>query len=492
MAEKNTTQNIVAKLWGLCKHLQGGGVSYKDYVTELTYLLFLKMLAETGQEGLIPKDCRWESLRSRTGEGQLTHYRRMLLDLGDSQNRAVSSVMVKAIYADAKTSLTKPVDLAGLVNAIENLDWYSAKADGLGDLYEGLLEKTTSEKKSKAGQYFTPRPLIDCIVRLIKPKAGEVVQDPAAGTGGFLIAADRFIKDQTDDLFKLPTEQAYFQRHSAFVGAEFVRETYRLSLMNLILHGIEGPIVYEDSLEAAGFDLGKADIILVNPPFNKFPMRTNRADFSITADSRKGPLPFVEHVVRALKPGGRAAIVVPDNVLCDGNMAHRLRTWVMELCDLHTILRLPTGIFYAQGVKTNVIFFSRGKTDKANTKVIWVYDLRNQMGAFGKTRPLTVKDFAEFEEAFGDNPFGKAKRKDQGEEGRFRCFTREQIKARNDNLDITWLRDTEMEAEEHLTAPEDIAAAIIGHLEAALEEVEAVSEELEEQTEAAGEPEEAA
>jgi type I restriction enzyme M protein len=181
----NTTQNIVAKLWGLCKHLQGGGVSYKDYVTELTYLLFLKMLDETGQEGLIPKDCRWGSLRSRTGEDQLTHYRRMLLDLGDSHNRAVSSVMVRAIYTDAKTSLTKPVDLAGLVNAIEDIDWYSAKADGLGDLYEGLLEKTTSEKKSKAGQYFTPRPLIDCIVRLIKPKAGEVVQDPAAELAAF-------------------------------------------------------------------------------------------------------------------------------------------------------------------------------------------------------------------------------------------------------------------------------------------------------------------
>jgi type I restriction enzyme M protein len=187
--------------------------------------------------------------------------------------------------------------------------------------------------------------------------------------------------------------------------------------------------------------------------------------------------------VRALKPGGRAAVVVPDNVLFEDNTGRRLRTWMMELCDLHTILRLPTGIFYAPGVKT-IAFFTRGKTDKANTKAVWVYDLRNQMEAFGKTRPLTVKDFAEFENAFGADPIGKSKRKDQGEEGRFRCFTREQIKARNDNLDIGWLRDTEADAEEHLTEPEDIAAAIIGHLEAALEEIETVSEELEESDEA--------
>jgi type I restriction enzyme M protein len=479
MAGSATTQNIVAKLWGMSKRLQGGGVSYKDYVTELTYLLFLKMLAETGKEQPIPEDCRWESLRSRTGEDQLLHYRRMLLDLGDPKKTGTGS-MVQAIYADAKTSMSKPVDLAGLVNAIEDIDWYSAKADGLGDLYEGLLEKTTSEKKSRAGQYFTPRPLIDCIVRLVKPQPGEVIQDPAAGTGGFLIAADRYIKDQTDELFKLPKEQAYFQRHNAFVGLEFVRDTYRLCLMNLMLHGIEGGVGCEDSLESAGADLGKANVILVNPPFNKFPTQTNRADFSITADSKKGPLPFVEHVVRALKPGARAAIVVPDGVLNDENMGRRLRTWMMELCDVHTILRLPTGIFYAQGVKTNVVFLTRGKSDKGNTKAVWLYDLRNQMDAFGKTRPLTVKDFEGFEKAFGDDPLGKAKRKDEGEEGRFRCFTRDEIKARNDNLDISWLRDTEADAEEHLTEPEDIAAAILSHLRSALEEIEAVSEELEE------------
>jgi type I restriction enzyme M protein len=186
-----------------------------------------------------------------------------------------------------------------------------------------------------------------------------------------------------------------------------------------------------------------------------------------------------------LKAGGRAAVVVPDNVLFEDNTGRRLRTWMMELCDVHTILRLPTGIFYAQGVKTNVVFLSRGKTDKGNTKAVWVYDLRNQMEPFGKTRPLTVNDFAEFEKAFGDSPLAKAKRRDEGEEGRFRCFKREEIKNRNDSLDISWLRDTEVETEEHLTEPEDIAAAIMRHLRAALEEIEAVGEELE-QSEVAG------
>ena len=184
--------------------------------------------------------------------------------------------------------------------------------------------------------------------------------------------------------------------------------------------------------------------------------------------------------MRALKHGGRAAVVVPDNVLFEDNAGRRLRTWLMELCDLHTILRLPTGIFYAQGVKTNVLFFTRGNTDRANTKTVWVYDLRNQMEAFGKTRPLMVADFAEFEKAFGSDPLGKAKRKDQGEEGRFRCFTRDEIKVRNDNLDIGWLRDTEAEVEEHLTEPGDIADAIVAHLRAALDEIETVSDELEE------------
>jgi type I restriction enzyme M protein len=479
MVQQPTTRDIVAKLWNLCHILRDDGVTYNEYVTELTFLLFLKMMAETGREDVLPNGYRWSQLTKRTGLEQLDYYKRLLLDLG-----TMGKARVAAIFVDAQTMLRKPTNLKALTDAIDELDWFSAREEGLGNLYEGLLEKNAAEKKSGAGQYFTPRPLIDCIVRLMQPQPGEVVQDPAAGTGGFLVAADHYIKKRTDDLFKLPKAQIHFQKHNALVGLELVPDAHRLCLMNLMLHGIDEGVECGDTLSPDGAGLPNADLILTNPPFGakKGGGRPNRADFSITADTSNKQLAFIEHVVRTLKPGGRAAVIVPDNVLFEDNIGRRLRAWMMELCDVHTILRLPTGIFYAPGVKTNVLFLSRGKTDKANTKAVWVYDLRNQMEAFGKTRPLTVKDFAEFEKAFGGEPLGRAKRKDQGEEGRFRCYTRDEIKARNDNLDIGWLRDTEAEAEEHLTEPEDIAAAIIGHLEAALEEIEAASDELETDT----------
>jgi type I restriction enzyme M protein len=249
--------------------------------------------------------------------------------------------------------------------------------------------------------------------------------------------------------------------------------------MNLILHGIQSPVGCEDTLSAAGGDLGQANLILTNPPFNKMTGTVSRPDFSVTAAERVGPMPFLEHVVRALNSGGRAAVVMPDNILFGNGTGAALRTWLMELCDLHTVLRLPTGIFYAQGVKTNLLFFTRGKTDRGNTKAVWFYDMRANMPAFGKTTPLTVEHFAEFESCYGDDPLGRTKRKDQGENGRFRCFTREQIKERGDNLDITWLRDESGDSEDQLTEPDDIAAAIIGHLRNALEEIEALTEELE-------------
>ena len=482
------TQDIVAKLWALCHVLRDDGITYNEYVTELTYLLFLKMLAEvpdhTGalRENRLPKGYRWAELVKQDGLPQLDYYKRLLLDLGNAETS--KDALVRAIFTDAQTRLRKPTNLKALTTNIDKLDWFSAREEGLGNLYEGLLEKNAAEKKSGAGQYFTPRPLIDCIVRLMKPQPGEVVQDPAAGTAGFLVAADRYIKDHTDDLYTLPPDQAFFQRNNAFTGAELVTDAHRLCMMNLLLHGIEGGVLNIDTLSPDGEGLGKADLLLTNPPFGtkKGGGRPTRSDFSVTADTSNKQLAFVEHIVRALKPGGRAAVVVPDNVLFEDNTGRRLRTWLMDLCALHTILRLPTGIFYAQGVKTNVLFLRRGKTDKANTKAVWVYDMRANMPAFGKTRPLTVEDFKEFEAAYGKDANGGTKRKDQGEDGRWRCFTREQIKARNDNLDIAWLRDTEADAEEALTEPEDIAAAIVGHLKAALDEVEMLSEELEPDT----------
>lgn len=472
------TREIVAKLWNLCNVLRDDGVTYTDYVTELTFLLFLKMLAETGHEERLPKAYRWETLARGEGIEQLEYYRQLLLDLGNSKK--TKDQIVLAIFTDAQTKLRKPTNLKALTDAIDKLDWFSAREEGLGNLYEGLLEKNAAEKKSGAGQYFTPRPLIDSIVRLLKPHPKEVVQDPAAGTGGFLVAADRYIKDKTDDLYKLKESEAFFQRHNAFVGIELVPETHRLCLMNLMLHGIESMVDSGDTLSPDGERIGKADVILTNPPFGskKGGGRPTRSDFSVTAETSNKQLAFVEHIVRALKPGGRAAFVVPDNVLFEDSVGRRLRTWMMELCDVHTVLRLPTGIFYSQGVKTNVVFMTRGKTDKANTKGVWVYDMRVNMDAFGKTKPLMVEDFKSFEKAFGSDPHGKAKRKDEGPEGRFRFFSREQIVAKGDNLDIAWLRDTSNDPEDDLREAEDISAAIAVHLRAALKEIEAIGEEL--------------
>lgn len=474
----NVTRDIVAKLWNLCHILRDDGITYNEYVTELTYLLFLKMLAETGRESRLPDAYRWSELDSREGLDQLEFYRQLLLDLGNQKQ--VADPVVLAIFADAQTRLRKPTNLKSLTDAIDRLDWFSAREEGLGNLYEGLLEKNAAEKKSGAGQYFTPRPLIDCIVRLVQPQAGELIQDPAAGTGGFLVAADQYIKKQTDDLYTLTKDQAHFQRNAAYRGLELVPDTHRLCLMNLMLHGIESGVGCGDSLSPDGEVLGKADVILTNPPFGtkKGGGRPTRADFSVTAETSNKQLAFVEHIYRALKPGGRAAVVLPDNVLFEDNTGRKLRQQLMELCNLHTILRLPTGIFYAQGVKTNVLFFTRGQTERGNTKAVWVYDLRANMNSFGKTRLLTVADFAEFEAAFGADPLGKAKRTDQGEDGRFRCFTREQIADRNDNLDISWLRDTSNDPEDELTEPEEIAAAIATHLGNALREIEIMMGEL--------------
>lgn len=476
------TREIVAKLWNLCNVLRDDGVTYTDYVTELTFLLFLKMLAETGHEERLPKAYRWKKLEEGQGIEQLEYYRQLLLDLGNPQK--TKDQLVLAIFTDAQSKLRKPTNLKALTDAIDKLDWFSAREEGLGNLYEGLLQKNAAEKKSGAGQYFTPRPLIDCIVRLMKPKPREVVQDPAAGTGGFLVAADRYIKDQTDDFYKLSKSDAFFQEHNAFVGLELVPDTHRLCLMNLMLHGIESTVQSGDTLAPDGERIGKADLIMTNPPFGtkKGGGRPTRADFSITADTSNKQLAFVEHIVRALRPGGRAAVVAPDNVLFEDGVGRRLRNWMMELCDVHTILRLPTGIFYAQGVKTNVVFFTRGKSDKSNTKGVWVYDMRANMDAFGKTKPLTVADFEPFEKAFGKDPLGKAKRKDEGEAGRFRFFTQKEIAARNDNLDIAWLRDTSNDPEDEMTEPEELASAIERHLRAALSEIEGLTNDLNPQT----------
>lgn len=463
----NATNDIVQKLWNLCHVLRDEGISYLQYVTELTYLLFLKMMQETGAEDQLPESCRWADLVAKEGVEQITFYRAILLQLGTS-----GSERVQAIFANAQTALKQPRILKKLVQSIDELDWYSAKAEGLGDLYEGLLQKNASEKKSGAGQYFTPRPLIDCMVDLIQPQPGELVQDPAAGTGGFLIASDRYIKQHTADLFDLKEAEQSFQRYQAFYGIELVQDAHRLLLMNMMLHGIESTVTLGDTLSPDGQRLSRADVILTNPPFGtkKGGGMPSRDDFTYPTSNKQ--LVFLQHIYRSLKPGGRAAVVLPDNVLFEDGQGRQIRFDLMDKCNLHTILRLPTGIFYAQGVKTNVLFFQRGLTEKGNTKQVWIYDMRTNMPAFGKRIPLMKLHFKDFEAAYGDNPNGGRSRTDQGELGRFRCFSREAIALRGENLDISWLRDESLQSGDGLPEPEVIAADIMEKLRIASKEME--------------------
>jgi type I restriction enzyme M protein len=321
------------------------------------------------------------------------------------------------------------------------------------------------------------------MVEVMKPAPGEVVQDPAAGTAGFLIAADTYIKKHSDNLFDLPSEKAQeFQRREAFVGIELVPETRRLALMNCMLHDIaglgEGAVHLGDTLSSEGAKLPKANLILTNPPFGtkKGAGGGNRDDLTFPTSNKQ--LMFLQHIYRALVPGGRAAVVLPDNVLFEEGRGREIRADLMDKCDLHTILRLPTGIFYAQGVKTNVLFFTRGATEKGNTKKVWVYDLRTNAPAFGKRTPFTRDYLAPFVAAFGADPTGKSKRKDEGETGRFRAYAREEIAKRNDNLDLAWLKDDSAHDENDLGEPEEIAALIRVELEGALADLAALEELL--------------
>jgi type I restriction enzyme M protein len=468
-----TTQDIVQKLWSLCHILRDDGITYHEYVTELTYLLFLKMAKETEIEDQLPKGYRWNDLTKREGVELLDYYKKLLLDLGGK-----GSSRVQAIFSDATTSFRQPRHLHSVVESIDGLDWYSAKHEGLGDLYEGLLEKNAEETKSGAGQYFTPRPLIEAMVELIKPQPGERVQDPAVGTGGFLINADRYVKSQTDDHHDLTPAKQKFQIREAFCGVELVPDVQRLCLMNAMLHGIEGDIILGDTLAATGAKLPKADVILTNPPFGTKKGGGSGDRDDITYPTSNKQLVFLQHVYRGLKPGGRAAIVLPDNVLFEEGVGQKVRADLMDKCDLHTILRLPTGIFYAQGVKTNVLFFTRGEKDKSNTKAVWFYDMRTNAPSFGKRTPFTRAHFADFEKAFGADSIGKSKRKDQGETGRFRKFTREEIAKRADNLDISWLKDDSVTDHDDLPAPDVIAAEIVAQLQTALEEMRGLQTEL--------------
>jgi type I restriction enzyme M protein len=477
-----SNNEIVQKLWNLCDVLRDDGINYADYVTELVLLLFIKMEHENAQSGVmlghkLPEGARWPDIAKLDGPNLLTYYKATLLGLSQSTDPLIS-----AIYADAQTRMKEPRHLKQLISAIDSIDWYSAQRDGLGDLYEGLLEKNATETKSGAGQYFTPRPLIDSIVALINPQAGETLQDPAAGTAGFLIAADAWIKAKTDNLYDLNEKQRTFQRNKAFIGMELVPGTRRLALMNCLLHGMEGGsdatsqgvIHLGNTLGSAGSSLPKSDIILSNPPFGtaKGGGGPTRDDFTHSTSNKQ--LAFVQHIYRHLKDGGRAAVVLPDNVLFEAGVGADIRRDLMDKCNLHTLLRLPTGIFYAQGVKTNVLFFDKvSQHATGSTKEVRVFDLRANMPRFGKRTPLTRAHFAEFEACYG-----QPEKTPENLNSRYCSFSREWIRERADSLDIAWLKDDNAEDAADLPEPAVLAQEAMGELEGALAELQAILAEL--------------
>ena len=463
------TQEIVSKLWNLCNVLRDDGITYHQYVTELTYILFLKMAKETGAESQIPEAYRWDALTSKSGIELKKFYKELLNHLGEN-----CTGRVREIYQGAATNIDEPKNLEKIITTIDGLDWYSAREEGLGNLYEGLLEKNANEKKSGAGQYFTPRVLIDVMTRLVKPQAGERCNDPACGTFGFMIAAHQYVSDQTDSFFDLDADTAAFEREKAFTGCELVHDTHRLALMNAMLHDIEGEITLGDTLSNVGKSMKGYDVVLTNPPFGtkKGGERATRDDFTFPTSNKQ--LNFLQHIYRSLKADGkaRAAVVLPDNVLFADGEGERIRVDLMDKCNLHTVLRLPTGIFYAQGVKTNVLFFTRGKIEKGNTREVWFYDLRTNMPSFGKTNPLKKEHFAEFEAAY------EAKDRHAVEDERWSVFTREQIAEKGNSLDLGLIRDDSIVDYEDLPDPIESGEEAIAQLEEAVDLLMSVVKEL--------------
>ena len=490
-----TTQEIVSKLWNLCNVLRDDGITYHQYVTELTYILFLKMAKETDKEKDFPKlpleqvndkgkieiveeQYSWDLMTSKKGTELKSFYTKVLSTFG-----AKGEGNVKDIFNGAISNINAPANLAKIISNINEIDWFDAREEGLGNLYEGLLEKNANEKKSGAGQYFTPRPLIDCIVRLMKPQAGDLCNDPACGTFGFMIAAAQYVRNHTDNFFDLSEDLQKFEIEKAFTGCELVQDTHRLALMNAMLHDLESKIILGDTLSETGKQMKNFDLVLSNPPFGtkkggeykekgkKSERATpSRDDFTFSTSNKQ--LNFLQHIYRSLKIGGRAAVVLPDNVLFADGDGENIRVDLMNKCNLHTVLRLPTGIFYAQGVKTNVLFFTRGVSDEGNTKEVWFYDLRTNMPSFGKTNPLTKDTFADFEKAYD------AEDRRAVTDERFSVFTRQQIADKNNSLDLGLIRDDSVTDFDELSDPAENADIIISQLQQAIDIMQSVADEL--------------
>lgn len=428
----STEQALTKKVWNLATTLSGQGVGYTDYVTQLTYLLFLKMDAENEklfeETSSIPEGYRWSNLIELDGLDLIEQYEKTLKILSEQDN------LIGTIFTKAQNKIDKPVYLKKVISMIDEEQWLVMDGDVKGAIYEGILEKNGQDKKSGAGQYFTPRPLIQAIVDCVQPKIGETVCDPACGTGGFLLAAYDCMKQQSQD-----KDKRDFLNNKALHGVDNTPLVVTLASMNLYLHGIgtdRSPIACEDSLEKEPDTL--VDVILANPPFGTRPAGSvdiNRPDFYV--ETKNNQLNFLQHMMLMLKAGGRAAVVLPDNVLFEGGAGETIRKKLLSNFNLHTILRLPTGIFYAQGVKANVLFFVKGQP----TKDIWFYDYRTDVKHTLATNKLQRHHLDDFVACYTANPRVETYNEDTARDGRWRKYTIEDIIARDKtSLDITWIK----------------------------------------------------
>ena len=478
---------LVQKLWNYCNILRDDGLSYGDYVEQLTFLLFLKMADEQSKPpfnkpSAVPRGFGWDALLKLDGDDLEAHYRKTLEELGKRPG------MLGVIFRKAQNKIQDPAKLRRLiVDLIDKEQWSSLSADVKGDAYEGLLQKNAEDVKGGAGQYFTPRPLIAAMVDVIAPQPGQAICDPACGTGGFLLAAhDYLAKHHT-----LDRAQKKKLKSGTFFGIELVDSVTRLCAMNLLLHGIGGeseddlPVVTKDALAGKH---GEYEIVLANPPFGKKSSVTivneagdaskeslviNRDDFWASTSNKQ--LNFLQHIFTILKQHGRAAVVLPDNVLFEGGAGETIRRELLKQADVHTLLRLPTGIFYAQGVKANVLFFDRKPAqEKPWTQKLWIYDLRTNLHFTLKENTLKRSDLDDFVARFN-----RKNRSERRETERFKPFTYEELTKRDKlNLDIFWLKDEALEESANLPAPEVIAADITADLEAALEQFAMIAEDL--------------
>lgn len=462
-----TDADVVNKLWGFCHTLRHDGVDYGDYIEQLTYLLFLKMADEKG--AVIPKAYNWAILKDLSGTELTDHYADILRKLRGQPG------ILGDIFTEAVPRFNSPVNLKRIITMIDEENWSAMGVDVKAAAFEGLLEKAASEGKKGAGQYFTSRIVIQSIVRVMKPdprgQPDFKVSDPACGTGGFLVSAYEWLVEASKGVWERADARRI--RTSTYYGQDLVARPRRLALMNLYLHGIEPKIYLGDTIYEA--DRGERyDVILTNPPFgtrgaNQAP---DRDDFTVETSNKQ--LNFVQHVVNILKPGGRAAMVLPDNCLFE-DKAGEVFKLLMQDCNLHTILRLPRGTFtpYSPGVKANVIFFQKGLA----TETVWIYDARANVPIITKKdRPLTPEHFAEFEKCYGSDPNGQSKRKDLGAEGRFRSFELEEIKQRGYRLDFSWLRDEELDDDSDLPEPNELITEAIDELQGIVGDLKAAAE----------------